>query len=608
MAYKTGWMKKIINGVSTKVFAFAHAKTVYTDYANGKTLDQHIATKEIQLLANPKADFYRYIVPVPGSNEIMTPPIVVDESNESFDEHEASSVSGVIHSYAWKSSTIMDILDLENPSGITKDGITVTYLESRGVSGKKLYSVKGTATSDTEIPLYSISNPKDAPLYFTSNRLSNKMSESTFYVKVSDTSGNLVIMGIDRKVSKKMTTHTGKVTVSLIVKSGTEIRNNFINIKCGYSKQTYINDYSSEKYSDTEDNVIDAILDLKNDPKFTNSISLGRKEGTVVGTYSSAEGGNTTASGGSSHAEGFNTSAEGSYSHAEGYTTIANGTHSHAEGNLTLASKPASHAEGIDTSAIGTASHAEGSETTALDYQHAGGHNNNTHTATASKSSGTGTGTSFVIGNGTSSSKSNAFRVDDNGTPYSKAGLNTTGADYAEFFEWEDGNENNEDRRGYFVTLDGKHIKIAKEGDWILGIVSGFPAIIGNGDEEWKGRYVFDDFGCPVIEEFEYEEEIPEVIINDEGEEEVITKKVKRTGTKWKEVPEYDPTQPYTGRMQRKEWSAIGMLGVLSVRDDGSCKVNGFCKLADGGIATDSDTGYRVVKRVTDNIVEVIFK
>ena len=83
---------------------------------------------------------------------------------------------------------------------------------------------------------------------------------------------------------------------------------------------------------------------------------------------------------------------------------------------------------------------------------------------------------------------------------------------------------------------------------------------------------------------------------------------MKRTGTKWKEVTEYDSTQPYTGRMQRKEWAAIGMLGVLSVRDDGSCKVNGFCKLDDGGIAADSDTGYRVVKRVTDNIVEVIFK
>ena len=73
-------------------------------------------------------------------------------------------------------------------------------------------------------------------------------------------------------------------------------------------------------------------------------------------------------------------------------------------------------------------------------------------------------------------------------------------------------------------------------------------------------------------------------------------------------MPEYEQTQPYTVRMQRKELSAIGMLGELSVRNYGSCKINGFCKLADGGIATDSDTGYRVVKRVTDNIVEVIFK
>lgn len=38
MAYKTGWIKKLINGVSTKVFAFAHVKTVYYDYANSKTL------------------------------------------------------------------------------------------------------------------------------------------------------------------------------------------------------------------------------------------------------------------------------------------------------------------------------------------------------------------------------------------------------------------------------------------------------------------------------------------------------------------------------------------------------------------------------------------
>ena len=367
----------------------------------------------------------------------------------------------------------------------------------------------------------------------------------------------------------------------IVVRSGVTIPDNTIikpmittNLDATYDDFVPYTGYSGSLNGDVSEKA------PKKNPVFTGSISLGRKAGTAVGKNSTAEGSNTTAIGSFSHAEGNGATASGDTSHAEGYKTTASGDFSHAEGRSTVS----------------------------LDYQHAGGHYNNTNTATASKSSGTGTGTSFVIGNGIPTSKSNAFRVDDNGTPYSKAGLNTTGADYAEFFEWEDGNENNEDRRGYFVTLDGKHIKIAKEGDWILGIVSGFPAIIGNGDEEWKGRYIFDDFGCPVIEEFEYEEEEYETITNDDGEEEVITKKVKKTGTKWKEVPEYDPTQPYTGRMQRKEWSAIGMLGVLSVRDDGSCKVNGFCKLADGGIATDSDTGYRVVKRVTDNIVEVIFK
>ena len=42
MAYKTGWLKKVINGVSTKIFSFAHVKTVYTDYENGKLLSDKL--------------------------------------------------------------------------------------------------------------------------------------------------------------------------------------------------------------------------------------------------------------------------------------------------------------------------------------------------------------------------------------------------------------------------------------------------------------------------------------------------------------------------------------------------------------------------------------
>ena len=120
------------------------------------------------------------------------------------------------------------------------------------------------------------------------------------------------------------------------------------------------------------------------------------------------------------------------------------------------------------------------------------------------------------------------------------------------------------------------------------------PSVIGNGDEEWKKRYVLDDFGRYIQETFEYEED---------GK--------TKTGTKWKENPEYDSTKPYAPRDERAEWSAIGLVGILSVYDDGTCQVNGYCKCKNNGIATAVEKGadtYRVIKRVTDNIVKVVLK
>ena len=74
------------------------------------------------------------------------------------------------------------------------------------------------------------------------------------------------------------------------------------------------------------------------------------------------------------------------------------------------------------------------------------------------------------------------------------------------------------------------------------------------------------------------------------------------------ENPDYDPSKKYIHRSDRPEWDAVGMLGVLTVRDDGTCFVNGFCQVTDGGIATKSNTGYRVVERVNDHLIKIIFK
>ena len=71
-----------------------------------------------------------------------------------------------------------------------------------------------------------------------------------------------------------------------------------------------------------------------------------------------------------------------------------------------------------------------------------------------------------------------------------------SGADYAEYFEWADGNVDKIDRRGYFVTLDQEKIKIATSSDKILGIVSSTPSVIGTFVENNKFQdFLVDEFG-----------------------------------------------------------------------------------------------------------------
>lgn len=140
---------------------------------------------------------------------------------------------------------------------------------------------------------------------------------------------------------------------------------------------------------DDSEMVIDTSnLISKENPVFTGSMSMNRKEGATIGEYSvaigktveasgecsCAEGKNTTASGWSSHAEGEGTKAKGQTSHAEGDNSIAEGISSHAEGSYAVASGITSHAEGEETKAYGKSSHAEGSFTTASsNYQHVQG-------------------------------------------------------------------------------------------------------------------------------------------------------------------------------------------------------------------------------------------
>lgn len=214
----------------------------------------------------------------------------------------------------------------------------------------------------------------------------------------------------------------------------------------------------------------------------------------------------------------------------------------------------------------------------------------------------------FIIGGGTSKSdRQNLFMVSENGNVYQLGATSTIGADIAEMFEWEDENTSNEDRRGLFVTLNGDKIALADENTkYIHGIVSSKPAVVGNSyADSWHGRYLTDVFGEIIYEDYVIPEQV-ESYTDENGEKKFITIPEKH-GKRPIQNPDYDPEQKYISRDSRPEWSAVSCVGRLVTVDDGTCVPNGYCKPKSGGIATasDSNTGFRVMKRIDDNHVLV---
>ena len=315
----------------------------------------------------------------------------------------------------------------------------------------------------------------------------------------------------------------------------------------------------------------------------TGSIAVGYSSGvsysieaTGQGAFAVGEASSDSqslkATGASSFAQGRGVQATGFGSVAHGYKSIASGNYATANGFVTKAS---SHNQFV----IGK----RNIEDSSGQY-------------------------SFIIGNGTADdARSNAYTLDwqGNGT-FAGTVSSSTGADYAEYFEWKDGNPNNEDRVGYIVTLDGDKIVKANTGDDVLGICSGTAMVLGDSAEwNWSKRYLTDDFGRIIYEDYDVKHE--EIIREETGEviEEAWTEHIHAP----KENPAYDPSKTYIKRADRPEWQIVGMMGKLYVRDDGTCVVNSYADVKDG-IATkvNGKTNMRVMERVTDNIVRVLMK
>ena len=327
--------------------------------------------------------------------------------------------------------------------------------------------------------------------------------------------------------------------------------------------------------------------------------------------YSTTMGFNTITDGLSSVAMGDQTIASGKAAVAMGYNTTASAPYSTAMGYNTDASADGAIAMGFGTTAQGFYSTAMGYKNNALDYQSKIGHY--AKDGTAAKNNGT-IGDAFIIGNGSDTTTSNAFRVTYAGKAYGLSSYGSSGADYAEYFEWKDGNPDNEDRRGRFVTLDGEKIRFAtSEDDYILGIVSANPCVEGDiQPDDWQGKYLTDVFGQRLTQTVHiparYEER--EVVDPETGEtttENVLVEE-EHEAVQWVLNPDFDPEQEYVSREDRKEWSPVGMMGKLVVIDDGTCEVNGYCKAGVNGIATKANDGYRVMARIDDTHIRVLVR
>ena len=113
------------------------------------------------------------------------------------------------------------------------------------------------------------------------------------------------------------------------------------------------------------------------------------------------------------------------------------------------------------------------------------------------------------------------------------------GADYAEYFEWGDGNDSNEDRRGFVISLKGEKIQLAQPGDDIIGVISASAGFVGNAAEfKWQGKYEVDEYGATK---------------RDDKGDRILSSN-------------FDSSVVYVSRKDRNEWGLVGLMGRLAIR------------------------------------------
>lgn len=172
------------------------------------------------------------------------------------------------------------------------------------------------------------------------------------------------------------------------------------------------------------------------------------------------------------------------------------------------------------------------------------------------------------------------FQVDGEGNVTADGTYTSPCADYAEFFEWADGNPEKQDRRGRSVALVRNKIRLVQPGDTPIGVVSVTPGIIGDAQElSWQDKYLRNEWGETLTEPyFVYQWPDDNGVIQSINSFDIASGTTIPTNAVRVDVdglgnplvrpvinPAYDSSIKYIPRSQRPEWSPIGLLGKLKV-------------------------------------------
>jgi tetrahydromethanopterin S-methyltransferase subunit F len=187
-----------------------------------------------------------------------------------------------------------------------------------------------------------------------------------------------------------------------------------------------------------------------------------------------------------------------------------------------------------------------------------------------------------VTGDCNEESKTEVFSVNGEGSVMSNGTVFVNHRGYAEYFEWLDGNSRNENRVGHTVSIDknGK-LRLADDGDVIVGVVVTNPAIVGNSAwNQWNKKVLFDHMGkaktheTTVLEWLEteitelksyYKSSLSSNFAVPQNAMEIQTDrygnnlKIQTINNSWDKTINYQP------RSERNEWAAVCLVGTATV-------------------------------------------